>query len=226
VKRFLITIALAGAASAPAARAQDAAPAIDSSTLTPPSAKKWEVRVGGFLVSGERNSAFNNTARTGTGSVKGVDFLLRASGIGLQGRSSAGTFETQPDVVNADVSIILGPPSFSVFAGGAKRALSSTLGTQVYTFGRVGLQMTFLIGATGLRGQIGGWGYMPVSDSAERMNIGGEGEASILWSPPKIPIFFQLGYRNEVFTSKSATTTAPEEVRGLRIGAGLQLGGK
>lgn len=218
---------LFGSASVLPAQAPQAASADSSPTFTAPSAKKWEVRLGGFMVSGERNSVFNNNARTGTGSVKGVDVLLRASGIGLQGRSSMGTFGTnQPEVVNADASIIIGPPSFSVFAGGAKRALSSTLGTSVYTFGRVGLQMTFVIGATGLRGQIGGWGYIPASEDAERMNIGGEGEASILWSPPKIPIFFQLGYRNEVFTAKSPSATAPEEVRGLRLGAGLQLGGK
>ena len=51
-------------------------------------------------------------------------------------------------------------------------------------------------------------------------------EGSIIYTPPSIPIYFQLGYRAEVFTVKTATTQSPEEVRGLRIGAGMQFGGK
>lgn len=196
------------------------------SSAAPPRAKKWEVRLGGFMISGERNAAFNNTVRTSTGSVKGVEALLRASGAGIQARSSESAFGNPPDVINADASLLLGPPAFTIFVGGAKRALTSTLGTQLYTFARVGLQMTFTIGGTGLRGQVGGWGYVPVPEDKDRMDIGGEGEASILYSPQRLPLFVQLGYRNEVFKSKTLTTATPEEVRGLRLGAGIQFGGK
>lgn len=196
------------------------------SSAAPPGAKKWEVRLGGFMISGERNAGFNNTVRTSTGSVKGVEALLRASGAGIQVRSSESAFGSPPDVINADASLLLGPPSFTIFVGGAKRALTSTLGTQLYTFARVGLQMTFTVGGTGLRGQVGGWGYAPVPEDKDRMDIGGEGEASILYSPQRLPLFVQLGYRNEVFKSKTATTATPEEVRGLRLGAGIQFGGK
>lgn len=196
------------------------------STAAPPSAKKWELRLGGFMISGERHAAFNNAVRTTTGSVKGVEALLRGSGAGIQLRSSESAFGNPPDVINADASLVLGPPAFSVFVGGARRALTSSFGTQVYTFARVGLQMTFTVGGTGLRGQVGGWGYAPVPEDKERMEIGGEGEASILYSPQRFPLFVQLGYRNEVFRAKTTTTVTPEEVRGLRLGAGIQFGGK
>lgn len=222
MKRILITAACIVALPL-SLRAQTTAA---DSAAAPARAKRYEVRLGGFMISGERNSAFNNSVKTGTGSTKGVEVLLRASGVGIQARSSAGVFDAQPDVVNADVSVILGPPAFSVFLGGAKRALSSSLGTQIYTFGRVGAQMTFLVGGTGLRAQVGGWGYIPSPNDEARMDISGEGEASILYSPQRLPIFVQIGYRNEVFKSKTMTTSAPEEVRGIRIGGGLQFGGK
>jgi hypothetical protein len=199
----------------------------DSTTPAgPPKAKRWEIRMGGFTVSGERNSSFNNNYKTTTGSVKGVEVLLRGSGAGIQVRSSESAFGNPPDVVSADASVLLGVPAFTIFVGGAKRALTSSLGTQVYTFGRVGLQMTYTIGSTGLRGQFGGWGYIPGPDDKDRMDISGEGEASILYSPQRLPLFVQLGYRNEFFKAKTTTTAAPEEIRGLRLGGGIQFGGK
>jgi hypothetical protein len=198
----------------------------DAAVLKTPGAKKWEIRLGGFMVNGERSAAFNNSVSTATGSLKGVEVLLRGSAVGLQFRSSESAFGSPPDVINADASLILGPPVFSVFIGGGKRAISSTLGTNVFTFARVGLQMTFGIGGTGLRGQFGGWAYAPGPDDKERMEMGGEGEASILYSPPKLPLFLQLGYRTEVFKSITPSSATPEEVRGLRLGAGIQFGGK
>jgi hypothetical protein len=189
-------------------------------------AKKWEIRAGGFMVNGERASVFNHNVISTTGNVKGVEVLLRGTGGGIQVRSLESAFGSPPDVINADASVILGPPAFSIFVGGGRRALTSTVGTNVFTFGRAGLQMTFNIGGTGLRGQLGGWGVMAIPDDQERMDPGAEGEASILYSPPKIPLFVQLGYRNEMFKSKTPSTTMPEEVRGLRLGGGIQFGGK
>jgi hypothetical protein len=249
VKQILMAACIAavpafahGQATQPAS-ATTAAPA-----TTPPTADPVEMkaegsgvtfRVGGFMVNGERNYAFNNTVGSATGSLKGVEVLLRGGGVGLSFRSLTGSFSTpnsscascsnggtQPDVTSADASVLIGPPAFTVFLGASKRALTDTsLGvTQVYTFGRVGAQMSFLIGGSGFSAQIGGWGYIP--QSADAMKIGGEGEGSIIYTMPKIPIFLQVGYRTEVFTSKTLTTQTPEEVRGLRLGGGIQFGGK
>ncbi len=188
-------------------------------------------RVGGFSGTAERNYAFNQNVQAGTGSLKGVEVLLRSSFIGISARSQSGTFTNtgggaqQPDVIGADGNLLLGPPAFTVSLGVAKRALSSTLATKVYTFARAGVQLSYLIGGTGLRAQVGAWGYAPpASDST--MKVGGEGEGSLIYTPARLPIYLQLGYRTEVFTSKTKTTTTPEEVRGLRIGGGLQFGGK
>jgi hypothetical protein len=113
-----------------------------------------------------------------------------------------------------------------VSVGAARRALSTTQITQIYTFGRLGVQLSYLIGGTGVRAQVGGWGYVPSSTDAARMKPGGEGEGSIIYTPPSLPIYFEFGYRTEVFTAKTLTSQTPEEVRGLRLGAGIQFGGK
>ena len=226
MKRALIGFLFVGVLPALAVAQADSASVADSTTIKDPTSKKWEIRLGGFMVNGQRNAALNSAVSQATGNVKGVEVLLRGTGAGVQVRSSESAFGQPPDVINADVSLILGPPAFSVFVGGAKRATTSSLGTNVFTYARVGLQMTFAIGGTGLRGQFGGWGFVPVPDDKDRLNLSGEGEASILYATPKIPLFFQLGYRNEVFRSKTPSAATPEEVRGLRLGAGIQFGGK
>jgi hypothetical protein len=227
VRRLLITAACIAALPG-LSRAQAVGVKSDSAPQGP---SGFTFRVGGFTGTAERNYVFNQNVQAGSGSLKGVEVLLRNSGVGISARSMSGTFTNtvggaaQPDVIGADANLLLGPPAFTVSVGGAKRALSSTLGTRVYTFGRAGLQLSYLIGGSGVRAQVGAWGYVPMS-SDSTMKIGGEGEGSIIYTPPRVPIYFQFGYRTEVFTSKTKTTQTPEEVRGLRIGGGIQFGGK
>lgn len=227
MRRLLITAACIAALPG-LSRAQ--APAVGvKSDSAPQGPSGFTFRVGGFTGTAQRNYVFNQNVQAGSGSLKGVEVLLRNSGVGISARSMSGSFTTtasgatEPDVIGADVDLLLGPPAFTFSVGGAKRALSSTLATQIHTFGRVGVQLSYLIGGTGVRAQVGAWGYVPTDST---MKIGGEGQGSIIYTPPGVPIYFQFGYRTEVFTSKTKTTQMPEEVRGLRIGGGIQFGGK
>lgn len=199
-------------------------PVADTSSNVSDESSGVEFRVGGYFLSGERNYSFNGTvAPSGTGQMHGVDFLLRGSGVGIYGKSLTSTFTGQPDVVSADANLLLGVPSFSFMGGFAGRALSSKLGTQTIYYYRGGAMMSFPIGGTGLKVNLMGAGYFPQDEA--KMKIGGEGEASLIYRYPGIPIFVQFGYRTEVFTTKSGPVSTPEEVRGLRIGGGLLLGG-
>jgi hypothetical protein len=241
VKRILIAACIAALPVAARGQVTQTGSPAPKAPTTEASSSSFVFRVGGFVVNGQRNYAFNNTQQSGTGSLKGVDVLLRGAGVGLAVRSLTGSFTTssactasgcssasgtQPDVTSADASVLFGPPAFTVWIGGSKRALTDTsIGvTQVYTFARVGAQMSFVIGGSGLTGQVGAWGYAP--SDPKIMKLGGEGEGSIIYSPPHIPFYLQLGYRTEVFTAKTLTTETPEEVRGLRLGGGIQFGGK
>ena len=202
--------------------------------VAPPAAKpkssSVELRVGGIMISGERSYEFLNNVQNETGSIKGVDFLLRSKAAGISFRSLSGTFGTQPHVASADVRLLLFPQVFSVFVGAGRRALWSEFNEDSPSqtdFVMAGVSSTVRIGGSGLRSNVTIAALAPAETFVKDKEIGGlEGEASILYAIPKLPLFLQVGYRTELFTTKNATFETPEEVRGIRVGAGLQLGGR
>src|SRR5688572_23401386 len=196
-----------------------------------------ELRIGGFMVNSERSMEFNNAVTTKNAQLKGIDVLMRAKFIGIQIKSLTSEFEGQPNITSADARLLLFPRQFSIMIGAGRRALWSALNetspTQ-FTMGMAGVSMTHTIGGTGLRTNLTAAMYLPAgqksasgsSTSGAELDKGMEGEASILYTPPKVPLFIQVGYRTEVFTAKSGSRTTPEEVRGLKVGGGIQFGGR
>lgn len=188
-----------------------------------------ELRVSGFMINGDRSFNFANTLDTAKGSIKGVDVLLRNNAIGIGVRSLTGTFGKQPHVTSADARLYLLPRVFSLMLGAGRRALWSDLNAtspSQFDIGIAGVSSTVAIGGSGLRTNIAGSYYIPAGKSADRIKSGMEGEASILYRFPMLPLFVQVGYRTELFTTKAGTRETPEEVRGVRVGGGLQLGGR
>ena len=198
-----------------------------------------ELRVGGFMINTERSIEFNDAVTTKTSQIKGIDVLARARFIGLQFKSLTSEFEGQPNITSADLRLLLFPRVLSVMIGAGRRALWSDLNATSPTqfdLGMVGLSSTFTIGGTGLRTNFTAAVYVPAgqksdpsgsgSSSGAQVEKGMEGEASLLYTPPKLPLFLQVGYRSEVFTAKNGTNTTPEEVRGLKVGGGIQFGGR
>lgn len=188
-----------------------------------------EFRVGGFMITADRSYEFRNAVTTGAGTIQGIDVLLRARGIGLQVKSLTGEFESQPHVTSADARVLLFPPVFSVMGGIGKRALWSDVNADrpnLFDIALAGVSSTVTIGGTGIRTNITAAMYVPMGESKDKIEKGLEGEASIIYRLPFVPLFVQAGYRTEVFTSKAGTSTLPEEVRGLKVGGGLQIGGR
>lgn len=197
----------------------------------------WEMRVGGFMLSGERSYEFFNNVESTTGTMQGVEVLLRTKAIGLSVRSLTSEFGTQPHVTSADARVVLFPPVFSIMVGAGRRALWSELNETAPTqfdIGIAGVSSTIPIGGSGLRTYISGAVFLPAGEAKDRVDKGMEGEAALLYTLPKVPLFLQVGYRTELFTSKGAPTgpgTAqadlrPEEIRGIRVGGGIQFGGR
>src|SRR5687768_4142251 len=189
-----------------------------------------ELRIGGFMINSERSMEFNNTVTTKTAPIKGLDVLMRAKFIGLQFKSLTSEFEGQPNITSADLRLLLFPKQFSIMIGAGRRALWSTLNATSPTqfdLGMAGVSSTITIGGTGLRTNFMAAMYIPAgqksggataSGSSAELDKGMEGEASLMYTVPKLPLFLQVGYRTEVFTSKAGTRTTPEEVRGLKVG--------
>lgn len=192
-----------------------------------------ELRISGFTVSGDRSYDFFNNVSTETGSVQGVEVLLRHTGIGLGFRSWTAKYGNQPNVASADARLYLFPPVFSIMVGAGRRAVWSELNEDAPSqtdFALGGVSSTVKIGGSGLRTNVSAIVMVaaPKKDAptTDKPSTGLEGEASILWRIPKLPLFMQVGYRTEVFTAKGSSFETPEESRGLRIGGGLQLGGR
>ena len=239
MRRLVCTALLAAVVPVAAQVPATAAPAAPAPAAKSGGPNLAEFRVGGFMVSGERSYDFGGV-KTATGQIKGVEVMLRGAGAGLYVRSLSGTFGKQPQVISADVRILLFPPVFTVFGGVGKRALSSTLNTKIYNVIMGGVSSTANIGGSGLRTHISGaFMLAPETSGGKASGVGAnqkkatstgiEGEAAIFYRLPGVPLFFTVGYRTEVFTGKTATTTAtteaPEEVRGIRVGGGIQFGG-
>lgn len=223
MRHFLIVLALG---AAPAAMAQ---PAAEARAPAAPGGSSIELRIGGMFISGDRSYEFFNTVQNEVGSIKGVDFLFRGKAAGVSFRSMSGTFGTQPNVASADARLLLFPPVFTIVVGGGRRALWSDLNADAptqYDVGILGVSSTVRIGGTGLRTNINAAVYAPAGESKDRLKGGMEGEASLLYAIPRMPLYLQVGYRTEVFTAKRPDFEVPEEVRGIRLGGGLQFGGR
>jgi hypothetical protein len=194
-----------------------------------------EIRAEAFFISGERDFAFRGSVSSSTGSVKGFDGIIRNNTVGVTGRYMEGSFAGQPDLASLDANLIFLPPRLSLMAGFAIRALQSPIQTQRYDFLRLGVSSINHIGGTGLSTQVSGAYYKPLgtadagalASSTTSMSGGMELEGSVLWQPATAKFYIQLGYRTEVLNTKTGTTTEnAEQVRGIRLGAGIRLGGK
>ncbi|HJQ19987.1 MAG TPA: hypothetical protein VJ867_06535 [Gemmatimonadaceae bacterium] len=234
MRSILVSLALATATALGA----QGVPAPTAPAGAKPSGTKAELRVSGFMINGDHSYDFSNNVSTETGSIQGVDVLLRAAAIGLSFRSMTGTYGDQPHLTSADARLYLFPPAFSIMVGAQRRALWSDLNAtspSQFDMGLAGLSSTLSIGGTGLRTNISAAVYLPAGEIKEKVKNGMEGEASLLYRIPMVPLFVQLGYRTEVFTGQAVRKdqngnsvilgSTPEEVRGVRLGAGLQLGG-
>ncbi|MEX2178399.1 MAG: hypothetical protein WD801_06795 [Gemmatimonadaceae bacterium] len=225
---LVVTVLALGAATVAGAQVP-AGPEVPSAAK--PQRSGGELRVSGFMINGDRSYEFFNDVNTQTGSVRGVDVLLRHTAIGIGVRSWTSTYGTQPNVASADARLYLFPPVFSIMLGAGRRAVWSDLNEDAPSqldFGLVGISSTVAIGGSGLRTNVSGAMMIGAPDAASDSDpsAGLEGEASILYRIPKVPIFLQLGYRTELFTARNSTFETPQEARGVRLGAGLQFGGR
>ena len=235
--RTLVCLAALGVAAVAGAQTP-ATPTPATQAAPAPAAPKsggGEFRVGGFMISGDRSYEFaGNPVNNNTGSMKGLDVVLRAKVIGLQFKSITGEFEGQPNITSADLRLLLFPPVFTVMLGAGRRALWSDLNPDnptLFDLGMVGISSTAVIGGSGLRTNFQAAMYLHASpddgggspSSGNAKDKGLEGEASVMWRLPKMPLYVQAGYRTEIFTSRNGT---PEEVRGMKLGGGMVFGGR
>jgi hypothetical protein len=200
------------------------APAVPLRAQTP----GLELTIGGSSVLAKRNEAFGTAVGSGTATMTGLELSARAGSFRLSGRVLHGTFTDSgaaagTEVTSAEANLGLGGRVFSVEAGYGRRAFSAQLGSQVYSYARIGARSVIDLGSTGLAVSIAGAGYLDLKSVPGATIKGAEGETALVWTPSRIPVYASLGYRFEQFTVGTDLGDRPDEISGITVGAGLRL---
>lgn len=187
-----------------------------------------EVRVTALAAPSVRNGVLGATATQFTGSGGTIELLARLAYGGVHVRTYGADLDRGLGIGNLDVRLQLGPQWLSLEAGQSRRGLVGELASSQFTLTRIGVRSTFLLGGSGLRGMIGAWTLNGTTvPTGVREANGLEGETALLYHLAKVPVFFQLGYRAEAWTTTLTTgRAAPEELGVLTLGGGISFGGR
>lgn len=191
-----------------------------------------EAHITGVLVGSERTIVAGplRETTTGTGTLKGVDGVLRFGGIGLRGRMLSGDLSglgttAENEFTLQEVAVAFGPRIFAV-EGGARRRTGfpgdtsdkvSQLRADIrsewtLTGGSVLVTLTAGIIANGTFSTLG-----------ELDPTGHDAEVTVLVQPvSSVPLFAQFGYRYESYDAPEVLTGRSEEMHGVWVGFGLR----
>lgn len=165
-------------------------------------------------------------------SISGVEFVLRSlDGPGLLLRyataSSPGGGAAGGALTNLDGRIQLGGRNFVIELGYLQRTASIAGISTPTGFGRGGFRTDLRFGSSGvIAGFAASYLRTIAPDKAtSREAYGIDGETSILYAPPKYPVYVQLGFRRETMKFRATgLPDTPEEMSTMFLGIGLQLG--
>ena len=186
-----------------------------------------DLRIGGITGGTRRDVSVNNevTDRLDA-SVKGFEAYLGAKGggVGLGGRILNGTYGTD-DFTQREARLFVGENWFRLEGAYGERSLVGTDSTVLFI--RAGARSIVQVGGTGVSISISGaktfqGDFSHSRSDGSRKPDGWEGESSVFYTAPKIPIYVQLGYRADYFKFQGRA----EHMNGIVFGMGIWLGGR
>lgn len=185
-----------------------------------------DMRLGGLMQLGSRNTLVLNELNAATGSMPGFDLFVHYKGIGLRARLNGGEFTDESGAVLGEVAegeamIRLGTPPFALEGGYARRGLTSARGSSVLGMYRGGVHLEAPIGSSGFSGRIVGGAFFPADGLQEASGF--DLETAFLWLPKRFPMFLMLGYRYEQFVVSDDDTDRPQEMGSVLLGAGVRF---
>jgi hypothetical protein len=192
-----------------------------------------ELRLAVFTVPGKRSVTVSATDfRNATPSLKSVELVWRGADAGIRLRyetaSTSGPVPAGNAITYLDGRFNLGGTRFNVEVGYLLRQEKFAATDTSTGLIRGGFRGDYRVGAAA--GIVVGWSatYLrqPSPASGASSAEGVEGETSVLYAPPRYPVYVQLGYRRELmrFTGGSSPTPRNEELSMMFIGVGFQLG--
>ena len=222
-----------GATSQATGGSQPVAPRPDETAAT------REFRVSAFSISGKRSVTFPAAGvSSATPTLTSLELVLRGGDGGIRLRYEtavrSGGVPAGDPITYLDGRFNLGATAFNFEVGYLLRRETFAGADTSVGFVRGGFRGDYHVGAAS--GIVVGWAasYLrqPNPASGKTQAEGIEGETSVLYTPPGLPLYVQLGFRREImrFTPSDtpATGTAPtrrlEEMSLLFIGIGFQRG--
>lgn len=222
--RILLSLMVVTATTLPA---QDA----DSTAYT----RTPEFRFGGFLSSTKRAaSAATGAVFSAQSSLKGVEFLARASGgaaigaryeTGTLPGSSASLASDEYELI--DGHVLVGDRSLAFILGYLSRTTSTLVEDKRLALARAGIHLARFFPGSGLEVSVNGsYVRTPVKDKVDSLFADGiEGQTAITYVPPRGPFYLQLAYRRETFELKrDESVVRREELSKLILTVGVQYG--
>lgn len=227
MKRALLPVPVLLIAFASQVRGQ----ATDTSLYTP----KPEVRMSALNVALKRSVSVAGASVTySNSSLHGAEFQAMGSGGGgIRALYETGTLPGGNTVAAAgkmesfDVRLLLGVPAFAVVPGYLLRSVNWNGEQRRFHIGMLGAEFGRRFGGAGFQ-VMGGGMYLRTPTEAKSDSItasGVQAHTSILYSPPRFPVYVQLGYRREVLAFKNGDVVARrEESSGVILSLGLLVG--
>jgi hypothetical protein len=166
--------------------------------------------------------------------LNGVEFLARSVNSGgvqlkyMKGElDGALTDDSAGPLEYVDGRFLIGGRKFAAALGYLGRTQNLNEEKRRFDMGRGGVQMTYQFEGAGIGFNFAGSYLRTVkktkADSLEAEGF--EGETSVLYSVPRLPVYVQLGYRRELFRLfKDDATLRREEVSGVLLSLGVQYG--
>lgn len=186
-------------------------------------------QIGGVAFASTRSTVLDGTSASASAMLPGVDLLLRLKLVGITARLTGAEFPAGAsfgalELGLAEAGLLLGPRVLAVEGTYRKRVFRGTLGVQDYAYSGVGARSMIPIGGTGVTAMARGSLYLDFPKNANAPVSGGDAEASLRYSLPRIPLYVLLGYRIEQFTLAAGPGERWERLTGWLVGAGLRLG--
>jgi hypothetical protein len=239
----IMCAALAACCVAGPVLAQGTPPGAQTPPQTPPAAAPadsvpehsapLELRLAGLSLSSNRTVATATTTSPSSSSMIGGEFVLRGgNGGALILRYASGTTSPAPALTKMsllDGRVEIGSRTVALELGYLLRGVTAGGTTTSTGYARAGFHTAFHFGSSGVVAEMEASYFRdPTQEKSGVTGSGIAGESSLLYTPPKVPFYLQLGFRREAwsytYTGAQVNPITAEEWSTVFFGVGFQLG--
>lgn len=226
--RLIAVVALGLSAAATTMHAQ-------ASTDSTGYSRKPEIRFGGLAMRLARAvAAPSDPVSTVDANLTGVEFVAKDNGgAGIQLRYASAeiagpaTSIASGKLEYVDGKLIIGSKAFALTTGYRLRTFRYPVSDRRMHFAHAGAQAGYRFHGAGLELNAGASYFRSLKkDKVDSLQVTGlEGETSVMYTVPRLPLYVGLGYRREVFDLKrGGVFPRREELGGLLLTVGVQSG--